>query len=397
RALFQMRLRLSAVIVLSRRGLRGAAPQRFDPPIPHTRGLDVAVIGAPNVGKSLLTNQIVRAAVSAVSSKMDTTLENVCASITEDDVQLIVVDSPGTIGISHARKVMGIEKGKEKIICDPEEALKKAEHVLVVQDATAPGDYIHHRVMHLLHRNSHLPASLVINKVDLVTDRSELLELTRILTKGRVAGKRINTAQTTIGRLGKSADTFSLHSDALKDKDEEWQRKYRSIVDVRPQRVGFAETRNLFREERGWSGFDAVFYVSSLTGEGIEPLREHLKSLSTNRKWRLHEHAVTTKSPQSICEESVRAALLDTVPSDMAYKLIPKVSEWKEEGEVLQIVVDINCEKERVARSLVGKGGSKIIEVGRKVNDQMTTLFQRQLFVRILIKLNGKVYDSMDK
>lgn len=37
------------------------------------KALDVAVIGAPNVGKSLLTNQLVRAAVSAVSSKMDTT------------------------------------------------------------------------------------------------------------------------------------------------------------------------------------------------------------------------------------------------------------------------------------------------------------------------------------
>lgn len=37
------------------------------------RLLQVAIIGAPNVGKSLLSNQLVRAAVSAVSSKMDTT------------------------------------------------------------------------------------------------------------------------------------------------------------------------------------------------------------------------------------------------------------------------------------------------------------------------------------
>ncbi|VDM82173.1 unnamed protein product [Strongylus vulgaris] len=39
------------------------------------RALEVAVIGAPNVGKSLLTNQLVRAAVSSVSSKMDTTTQ----------------------------------------------------------------------------------------------------------------------------------------------------------------------------------------------------------------------------------------------------------------------------------------------------------------------------------
>uniref|UniRef100_A0A914RLT9 GTPase Era, mitochondrial n=1 Tax=Parascaris equorum TaxID=6256 RepID=A0A914RLT9_PAREQ len=68
--------------------------------------IKVAIIGPPNSGKSLLTNQIVRAQVSAVSSKMDTTQRNVTAAITEHGCQLVVVDSPGTIGIQHARKVV---------------------------------------------------------------------------------------------------------------------------------------------------------------------------------------------------------------------------------------------------------------------------------------------------
>ena len=38
--------------------------------------------------------------------------------------------------------------------------------------------------------------------------------------------------------------------------------------------------------------------------------------------------------PQVLCEESVRAALLDTVPADMAYALRPKVTEWLEGEEV---------------------------------------------------------------
>ncbi|VDK30677.1 unnamed protein product [Anisakis simplex] len=66
----------------------------------------VAVIGPPNSGKSLLTNQLVKAQVSAVSSKMDTTQRNVTAALTEHDCQLIVIDSPGTVGINHARKVV---------------------------------------------------------------------------------------------------------------------------------------------------------------------------------------------------------------------------------------------------------------------------------------------------
>ncbi|EYC14278.1 hypothetical protein Y032_0041g446 [Ancylostoma ceylanicum] len=370
-----------------------ASTKRVDSSL--ARALEVAVIGAPNVGKSLLTNQLVRAAVSSVSSKMDTTTQNVEAILTEDNVQLVVCDSPGTIGLRHAKETMGRSRD-DVILTAPEAALQRAEHILVVQDATATGDYIHHRVMHLLHRHSHIPSSLVINKVDLVSRRSDLLELTRILTNGRVAGAPIKTSEKVIGRLGASSSGLRLHDDSVTVQDETWQEQFRKIIAIPTHKVGFGETKRLFANVRGWSSFDAVFYVSSLTGEGIEPLRDHLKKLSTERQWRMDEMAITTKSPQHICIDSVRAALLDTTPSNVAYKLKPRITEWKVEGEVLQIVVEINCDKERIGRLLVGKGGRRIAEIGKRVNDHMHTLFARQLFVRILIKHNGKIVDFLN-
>ncbi|KAJ1368090.1 hypothetical protein KIN20_029155 [Parelaphostrongylus tenuis] len=96
-----------------------------------TRGLDVAIIGAPNVGKFLLTNQLVRAAVSSVSSKMDTTTQNMNAMLTEDNVQLTLIDSPGTVGQRHARETM--THNHNKVLTEAENVLEKAEHILVVQ------------------------------------------------------------------------------------------------------------------------------------------------------------------------------------------------------------------------------------------------------------------------
>ncbi|KAK6055443.1 hypothetical protein COOONC_07052 [Cooperia oncophora] len=321
-----------------------------------TRGLDVAVIGAPNVGKSLLTNQLVRASVSSVSSKMDTTTQNIDAVLTEDDVQLILLDSPGTVGLRHAREVMA--RKQDIIVMEPETALQKAEHILVVQDATATGDYIQHRVLHLLHRYSHLPSSLVINKVDLVTRRSDLLELARILTNGRVGGKPIQIREKKIGRLGTPTQDFTLHDETVKMQDESMA-------------------------------------ISSLTGEGIDPLRRHLKDLASEKRWRLDKMTITTKSPQQLCVEAVRAALLDTLPGNVAYILQPKINEWNEDGEVLQIVVDINCDKERIAKFVLGKGGQRIVDIGRRVNDHMSNLFARQLFVRILVKHNKKIMNIL--
>ncbi|CAJ0575421.1 unnamed protein product, partial [Mesorhabditis spiculigera] len=369
--------------------LRSGARQGHHPF--EQRALDVAVIGAPNAGKSLLTNQLIKAAVSAVSSKMDTTTSNNEAIITEDDVQLVVIDSPGTVGLKHAREFAG-RKYQEQILSDPEAAITKAQHVLVVQDATQTGDYIHHRVLHMLHRNEHIPSSLVFNKVDLVSDRSELLELTRILTNGQVAGEKIKVASNTIGRLGNTFDKLKLHAIDTKNDDPEWMAKYRRTIAKPTHICPYKETKHLFMDIRGWSNFSAVFFASALTGEGIQPLRNHLKTLAEKREWRMDPSAVTTKRPQDICAESVRGALLDVLPSDLAYNLQPKVSEWNQDGEVLQIVVDIPCKTERIAKLIIGKsGGSRIIEIGQRVNDHLATLFQRQLFVRILVKHQGKI------
>ncbi|VDM71885.1 unnamed protein product [Strongylus vulgaris] len=188
-----------------------------------------------------------------------------------------------------------------------------------------------------------------------------------------------------------------LHDDTTTMQDEAWQEQFRKLIAKPTHRVGFAETKRLFMNVRGWSNFDAVFFVSSLTGEGIEPLRDHLKKLSIERKWRMDEMAVTSRDPQQICIDSVRAALLDTTPSNVAYQLKPRINEWKVDGEVLQIIVEINCDKERIGRLIIGKvGGRRIAEIGKRVNDHMHTLFARQLFVRILVKHNGKIVEFLN-
>ncbi|VDK26039.1 unnamed protein product [Anisakis simplex] len=120
----------------------------------------------------------------------------------------------------------------------PERALEEASHVLVVHDSTLTGDYIHHRVLHLLHRYPHLTSSLVINKIDLVQRRSDLLELVRILCNNQVGGEAIKVMKSRMGRLEKLASgsgrrrrneetTLTLHMDEERERSEQWRTKYR--------------------------------------------------------------------------------------------------------------------------------------------------------------------------
>ena len=66
--------------------------------------------------------------------------------------------------------------------------------------------------------------------------------------------------------------------------------------------------------------------------------------------FRLFQH------PQRICEEHVRSQLLDRIPSDAAYQIQPKVSEWVMEDEQngpLKLCVEINCERSKFARMIL--------------------------------------------
>ncbi len=66
-----------------------------DAPETNTRCGFIAVIGAPNAGKSTLVNQLVRAKVSIVSPKVQTTRTRVTGILAEGRDQAIFVDTPG--------------------------------------------------------------------------------------------------------------------------------------------------------------------------------------------------------------------------------------------------------------------------------------------------------------
>ncbi len=125
----------------------------------------IAVVGRPNVGKSTLVNTLVGAKVSIVSSKPQTTRHRILGVRTEDDAQFIFADTPGF----QTQYKNALNQAMNRAVT---QALAEVDVVLWLVEARkfTPADA---RILPLLPRDK--PVILVVNKVDTVTNKADLL------------------------------------------------------------------------------------------------------------------------------------------------------------------------------------------------------------------------------
>ena len=84
--------------------------QAMPPPVATRCGF-VALIGAPNVGKSTLVNALVGSKVTIVSRKVQTTRALIRGIVIENNAQIILVDTPGIfLAETAARSRHGVDR-----------------------------------------------------------------------------------------------------------------------------------------------------------------------------------------------------------------------------------------------------------------------------------------------
>jgi GTPase len=127
----------------------------------------VALIGAPNVGKSTLVNALVGSKVTIVSKKVQTTRALIRGIVIEDNAQIILVDTPG-IFVPKRRL-------DRAMVSTAWSGAHDADLVCVLLDAKQGIDEEADAIFSKLASVNH-PKMLVINKIDLVP-RERLLML----------------------------------------------------------------------------------------------------------------------------------------------------------------------------------------------------------------------------
>ena len=138
----------------------------------QTRAGFVAVIGAPNAGKSTLVNVLVGQKVAIVSPKAQTTRARLMGIAIHDQTQILLVDTPG---IFAPRRRLD-----RAMVAAAWTGAQDADLILLVIDAAARVNDELERIIASLGDRQH-PLILALNKIDLVA-KEKLLALSADLT-----------------------------------------------------------------------------------------------------------------------------------------------------------------------------------------------------------------------
>ena len=132
----------------------------------------ISIIGRPNVGKSTLINRFVGQKIAIMSDKPQTTRNRIQGVLTNEEGQIIFIDTPGIHKPKHALGDFMVQTALK--------STQGVDGVLVVVNATepiGPGDRVVLDHVKLLD----IPKFLVINKVDLI-DQSEIFDIIKTYT-----------------------------------------------------------------------------------------------------------------------------------------------------------------------------------------------------------------------
>jgi GTP-binding protein Era len=279
----------------------------------------VAIIGRPNVGKSTLLNQVIGTKVSITSASPNTTRAAVRGILTEDEVQVIFVDTPG---IHRPKTSLGARlNDTARAAADDVDVILA---VIEAGKAIGPGD---RNVLTTMLENAKHPKGpqpcVVVNKIDRTSRDATAVQL------------------------------LAAH-EAVRDIAAE-----HGLHDV-ASRVEF-------------------FPVSAKTGEGTETLIAYVRSLMPESPYLFDPDEVSDVPEAAWVAELVREQLVRKTKQELPHSIHTRVSEF----EWPHITVEILVERESQKGMVIGKGGQLLKDVGIAARRQLPEGCFLELKVRV--------------
>lgn len=280
----------------------------------------IAIIGAPNAGKSTLVNQMVGQKVSIVSPKVQTTRNRVLGIAIHDNAQIILIDTPG--------------------LFNPQTRLDRAM-VSAAWSGASEGDVIAYlfdtkkksinendrkTLARLAELSKELPIVLILNKIDAI-EKPKLLKLA-------------------------------------------------------------AEMNEL-------CPFRDTFMISAYTGDGVKDVLNAFAKMIPESEWVFDEDQVSDMPMRLLAAEITREQIFNQLHQELPYAMTVETETWEEfdNGDV-RIQQLIHVEKDQQKAIVLGKGGSRLKEIGSRARTELENIFERKVHLKLFVRVTDKWKDD---
>ncbi|CAD8157660.1 unnamed protein product [Paramecium octaurelia] len=308
--------------------------------IEEQKFLAVSIIGPPNSGKSTFLNQLIGEPISAVSNKSNTTVSEIRGVHTDlkSGVQIELVDTPG---------VTKRYKFSKHFVTKAWDAIEDTNMVIILIDAIKTLDISMKNVMSRLNK--------------------------------------IKVDQEQLRSYFRNEDDFRLSEDKPIPK----------ILVFNKMDLCFNKKKLkwLQTEMEDLGKYDQTFYISSLTGYGMEELKQYLYSQSFQCRWKYNENQKHLFTPMDQLEQIVRQAIFKRFYNEIPFIIGIYVKEFRVTNkESAKIEVQINVQTSSQARIVIGEDGRAIKQVKNEIEIVMAEIYKRlfQVKLQVTIKQGDK-------
>ncbi|WP_397421377.1 GTPase Era [Phenylobacterium sp.] len=292
-----------------------------------------AIIGAPNAGKSTLTNRLVGAKVSIVTQKVQTTRFPVRGVAIEGDAQIVLVDTPG--------------------IFQPRRKLDRA-----MIRAAWGGAEDAEVIVHLVDSVAELAAPM---REGSPADRKAAIDVESIITGLKANGKQAMLALNKID--GMRRDTLLGLS----------QRLFETGV------------------------YSEVFMISAADGAGVDDLKSRLAALMPESPWLYPAEQTADLPARLLAAEITREKLYLRVHEELPYSAAVETTKFEERKDGgVRIEQNIYVERESQRPIILGKGGQTVKWIGQKAREELCELLDRPVHLFLHVVVDDKWADKRE-
>lgn len=293
-----------------------------------------AIIGAPNAGKSTLTNRLVGAKVAIVTHKVQTTRFPIRGVAHHGDAQIVLVDTPG------------IFKTKRR--------LDRA----MVQSAWGGAD----------------DADAVVHLIDASAWVAEKTgDTTPALVKSLVDDRLVMEQLQTTGR-----------------------RVYAALnkIDLFPHE----QVLPIIAELGEQGAYDEIFMISAENGDGVERLAEALAARMPEGPPLYDPDQTADVPMRVLAAEVTREKLMLRLHQELPYQLTVETEDWTEkaDGSVrIQQVIIVGRESHK--SMVLGKGGSVVKAIGKAAREDLSDILGIPVHLFLFVKVDERWQEKRER